>query len=42
MGNGYIGKIRNTGSQVVQAPNQQTDGKKGTVKTGKDLRTGKK
>lgn len=39
---GYIGRIKNTGTQVVKAPNQITDQKKGTVKTGSDLRTGKK
>ena len=39
---GYIGRIKNGGSQVVKAPNQITDHKKGSVKTGKDLRTGKK
>lgn len=39
---GYTGRIKQSGSQVVQAPNQTTDPKKGTVKTGKDLRTGKK
>jgi len=39
---GYTGRIKQGGSQVVQAPNQITDPKKGTVKTGKDLRTGKK
>ena len=39
---GYIGRIKNSGSQVVKAPNQTTDAKKGTVKTGSDLRTGKK
>ena len=40
--NGYAGKIKNGGSQVVKAPNQQTDPRKGAVKkTGKDLRTGK-
>jgi hypothetical protein len=38
---GYIGKIKNSGSQVVKAPNQVTDAKKGTVKKGEDLRTGK-
>ena len=40
---GYIGKIANTGAQVVNAPHQ-VKGKKGTgkVKTGTDLRTGKK
>ena len=42
MSNGYIGKIKNTGSQVVQAPHQNSPQKKGTVVTGKDLRTGKK
>jgi len=42
MSNGYIGKIKNTGSQVVQAPHQITSPKKGTVKTGSDLRTGTK
>lgn len=42
MSNGYVGKIKNTGSQVVQAPNQTTLQKKGTVKKGSDLRTGKK
>lgn len=40
--NGYTGRIKNTGTQVVKAPNQITDQKKGTVKTGSDLRTGKK
>lgn len=39
---GYIGRIKNGGSQVVKAPNQSTDSKKGTVHTGNDLRTGKK
>ena len=39
---GYIGKIKNGGSQVVKAPNQKTDRKTGTVKTGGDLRGGKK
>ena len=38
---GYIGKIKNGGAQVVKAVNQTTDPKKGTVKTGKDLRAGK-
>lgn len=40
--NGYVGRIKNSGTQVVKAPNQITDSKKGTVKTGSDLRTGKK
>lgn len=39
---GYIGRIKNGGTQVVKAPNQKVDGKKGTVKTGSDLRTGRK
>lgn len=37
--NGY--KIKNTGSQVVKAPNQTAEQQKGTVKTGTDLRSGK-
>ena len=39
---GYIGRISNSGAQVVQAPNAK-QGKKGTgkVKTGTDLRTGR-
>ena len=41
-GGGYVGRIKNTGSQVVEAPNQTTVSKKGTVKTGNDLRSGKK
>lgn len=40
--NGYAGKIKNGGSQVVKAPGQTTDTKKSTVQTGKDLRGGKK
>ena len=39
---GYAGKIKNGGTQVVQAPKQTTDQKRGTVKKGSDLRTGKK
>lgn len=39
---GYIGKIQNGGSQVVKAPNQVRNDPKGTVKTGTDLRSGKK
>jgi hypothetical protein len=38
----YVGKIKNGGTQVVKAPTQHTDPKKGAVKTGNDLRTGKK
>lgn len=40
--NGYAGKIKNGGSQVVKAPSQTTDPKKSTVIKGNDLRTGKK
>ena len=36
---GYIGKIKNAGSQTVKAPHQITNRKTGTVKTGNDLRT---
>ena len=39
---GYVGRIKNGGTQVVKAPNQPTDAKKGVVHTGSDLRTGKK
>jgi len=39
---GYIGKIKNSGTQSVKAPNQIADTKKGTVKTGDDLRNGAK
>ena len=39
---GYAGRIKNGGTQVVKAPQQHTDPKKGTVKVGSDLRTGKK
>ena len=39
---GYTGRIKQSGSQVVKAPNQINDRKTGTVKTGSDLRTGKK
>ncbi len=38
----YAGKIKNGGSQVVKAPSQTTDAKKGTVKKGGDLRSGRK
>lgn len=33
-GFGYVGRIKNSGTQVVQAPIQTTVSKKGTVKTG--------
>lgn len=36
---GYAGKVKNKGSQVVNAPFQQEGAKKGSVKTGGDLRT---
>lgn len=39
---GYAGKIKNTGSQVVEAPKQTTEPKKSVVHKGKDLRAGKK
>lgn len=38
---GYVGKIANSGTQHIQAPHQSKPGHKGSVKTGKDLRTGK-
>lgn len=38
----YAGKVKNSGSQVVKAPNQSTEPKKGAVKIGTDLRTGGK
>jgi len=40
--NGYAGSVKNTGSQVVKAPHQQTEPKHISRKTGKDLRSGKK
>lgn len=40
---GYAGRIQNTGAQVVKAPfNGNPKKGKATVKTGEDLRTGKK
>ncbi len=43
MGSEYIGKIKNAGTQKVEAPHQvKASTKKGTVKTGKDLRSGSK
>ena len=41
-GFGYVGRIKNSGPQVVQAPIQTTVSKKGTVKTGNDLRSGQR
>lgn len=42
MAEGYSGKIKNQGTQKVEAPRQTTPSKTGKVKTGKDLRTGRK
>lgn len=43
MASEYIGKIKNQGQQKVEAPHQvKSNAKKGTVQTGKDLRSGKK
>ena len=42
MKEGYAGSIKNGGTQVVKASAQSVDPKKGTVKTGGDLRSGKK
>lgn len=43
MGNGYNGKIKNSGTQEVKAPNNPRNGDKGsTVHRGSDLRTGGK
>jgi len=38
---GYIGRIKNGGTQVVKAPSQHTGKGKSTVKTGGDLRGGR-
>lgn len=40
--NGYAGKIKNTGAQVVKAPFPAGAVKKGTVHKGTDLREGGK
>jgi hypothetical protein len=42
MAEGYIGKIKNSGTQIIKAPNQISDVKKGKVKSGDDLRNGSK
>lgn len=43
MASEYIGKIQNAGTQKVEAPHlNKSNAKKGTVQTGKDLRSGKK
>lgn len=39
MAKGYEGKIKNTGTQVVEAPNKMPTSKGGKVKKGNDLRT---
>ncbi len=39
--NGYIGKIGNSGTQVVQAPISNTQKGNGAVRKGEDLRGGK-
>jgi len=36
----YAGKIKNSGTQIVKAPMQQTDAKKSVVHKGGDLRKG--
>lgn len=38
----YIGRIKNTGSQYVEAPYQPEKKRTGTVKKGNDLRNGGK
>ena len=42
MNKGYAGKIKNTGVQKVEAPFAGVKKGNGVVKTGEDLRTGKK
>ncbi len=37
---GYAGKVKNTGSQYVQAPFAQSKKSRGVVKRGEDLRDG--
>lgn len=39
--NGYVGNIKNSGSQVVKAPHQSAEHGKSTVHSGSDLRAGK-
>jgi len=36
----YAGRINNSGAQIVKAPMQHTQSKRGTVHTGRDLRSG--
>lgn len=40
MAEGYIGRIKAGGQQVVKAPNLKRDSNKSKVKNGGDLRTG--
>lgn len=37
----YIGKIKNSGNQSIEAPVKTAPAKPGKVKEGKDLRAGK-
>ena len=39
--NGYIGRIKSGGQQIVKAPNVKRDENKSVVRGGGDLRTGK-
>ena len=41
MAEGYKGKIKNQGVQIVKAPSQSTKKGKSKVITGTDLRTGR-
>lgn len=38
---GYVGKIKNAGTQVVKAPNQTAGSRHGAVVKGTDLRNGR-
>ena len=38
MRDSYIGKIKNSGQQVVNAPNLKRDSNKSVVRNGEDLR----
>ena len=40
--NGYTGKVKPGGAQYVKAPFPNSTGKSPKIKTGEDLRTGKK
>ena len=39
---GYLGRVPNSGTAMVQAPNQKAEKKNVTVHRGDDLRAGKK